>query len=82
MGDDGGSGLGSVSGSGLTALVDHVEGGVGEIVVFEQVFGRAGQRAHEYRVVLRRDEGDGGKAQVQLCGHSTASESFTGSGGD
>ena len=53
----------------LTALVDHVERDVGEVVVFEQVVGRAGKGAHEDRVVLRRDEGDGGKAEVHLPGH-------------
>lgn len=38
---------------GLTALVDDVEGGVCDVVVFEEeVFGRAGERAHEDRMVL------------------------------
>jgi hypothetical protein len=36
----------------LTALVDDVEGGVGDVVVFEEVFGRAGEGADEDRVVL------------------------------
>ena len=53
----------------LTALVDHVERDVGQVVVFEQVVGRAGKGAHEDRVVLRRDEGDGGEAEVHLPGH-------------
>jgi hypothetical protein len=36
----------------LTALVDDVEGGVCDVVVFEEVFGRAGESADEDRVVL------------------------------
>jgi hypothetical protein len=51
------------------ALVDHVERDVGEVVVFEQIVGRAGEGAYEDRVVLRRDESDGGKTQVHLPGH-------------
>jgi hypothetical protein len=39
-------------GGSLTALVDDVEGGVGDVVVFEEVFGRAGERAYEDRMVL------------------------------
>jgi hypothetical protein len=39
-------------GGGLTALVDDVEGGVCDVVVFKEVFGRAGERAHEDRMVL------------------------------
>jgi hypothetical protein len=53
----------------LTALVDDVEGGVRDVVVFEEVFGRAGERADEDRVVLWGDEGDGCKAQVRLRRH-------------
>ena len=30
----------------LTALVNDVEGGVCDVVVFEEVFGRAGERTH------------------------------------
>jgi len=56
----------------LTALVDDVEGGVRDVVVFEEVFGRARERADEDRVVLWGDEGDGGKAQVGLPRHRTA----------
>jgi hypothetical protein len=52
---------------GLTVFVDHIEGGVCEVIIFEEVVGRAGERAHEDRVVLRGDEGDGGKAQVELA---------------
>ena len=36
----------------LTALVDDVEGGVRDVVVFEEVIGRAGESANEDRVVL------------------------------
>ena len=36
----------------LTALVDDVEGGVCDVVGFEEVFGRAGESADEDRVVL------------------------------
>ncbi len=71
----------------LTALVDHVERDVGEVVEFERVVGRAGECAYEDRVVLRRDEGDGGEAQVRLPVHfsswsventqSKAKEAFT-----
>ena len=44
----GGGGVG-----GLTTLFYDIEGGVGEIVVFEQVVvGRAGERAHEDWMVL------------------------------
>ena len=53
----------------LTALVDHVERDVGEVVVFEEVVGRAGESAYEDRVVLRRYESDGSEAQVHLPGH-------------
>ena len=55
----------------LTALVDDVEGGVRDVVVFEEVFGRARKRADEDRVVLWGDEGDGGNAQVGLPRHRT-----------
>ncbi len=54
---------------GLTAFVDDVEGCVGDVVVFEEVFGRAGKRAHEDRMVLWRDERDGSKSQVELARH-------------
>ena len=37
---------------GLTALVNDVEGGVCDVVVFEEVFGRAGECAHEDWMVL------------------------------
>jgi hypothetical protein len=40
-----------------------------DVLVFEEVFGRAGERAHEDRVVLWGDESDGGKAQVELARH-------------
>lgn len=53
----------------LTALVDDVQGGVCDVVVFEEVFGRAGERAHEDRMVLGGDERDGGKVEVELAGH-------------
>ena len=58
-----------MTGSLLTAFVDDVEGGVGDVVIFEEVFGRAGERADEDRVVLWGDERDGGEAQVGLCRH-------------
>lgn len=64
---------------GLTAFVDDVEGGVCDVVIFEEVFGRAGERAHEDRVVLRGDEGDGGKAQVELSRHRKAHKGGGGS---
>ena len=40
-----------------------------DVVVFEKVFGRAGERAHEDRVVLRGDESDGNKAKVEWSRH-------------
>jgi hypothetical protein len=53
----------------LTALVDDVEGGVRDVVVFEKVVGGGGEGADEDRVVLWGDEGDGGEAQVGLTRH-------------
>ena len=40
-----------------------------DVVVFEEVFGRTGERAHENRMVLRGDESNGGKAQIELARH-------------
>ena len=40
-----------------------------DVVVFEEVFGRAGERAHEDRMVLWGDESNGGKAQIELARH-------------
>ena len=40
-----------------------------DVVVFEMVVGRAGECAHEDRMVLWGDEGDGGEAQVELTRH-------------
>jgi len=54
----------------LTALINNVEGGVCDVVEFEEVFGRAGEGAHEDRMVLWGDERDGGKVEVELPRHS------------
>jgi len=40
-----------------------------DVVVFEEVSGRAGKWAHEDRMVLWGDERDGSKVEVELPRH-------------
>lgn len=54
----------------LTAFLDDVQTRVCDVVVFQLILAWLGECANQYRVVLRRDEGDCVKAK--LWRHSAA----------